>query len=83
LVVNPNAVLAFSIASQPFEPVTRGRGQIAEYCRRVQDLQLLKHCAMEVWWYAAAPLMLPESFRLGIRKSLDHVCEYYRVTVLL
>jgi hypothetical protein len=50
LSINTNAVLAFPITLQRFQPVSRRNGQTFETNRGVQQLQLVKRLLLNIAW---------------------------------
>src|SRR5690606_37452422 len=71
LVVDPDAVLAFPVTLQLFQPVARGRRQITQFSRRLQQGQFaLRNLADR------SPAACLASFiqvpGIGAAKALDH-----------
>jgi hypothetical protein len=75
LVIDANAVLAFSIASEALQPIAGRHGQVAQCSGGIQQLQFLEGALPKIDRDAPDPFLLPESLRLGIPKSLDHALE--------
>jgi hypothetical protein len=75
LVIDANAVLAFSIASKALQPIARRYGHIAQGPGRIQQLQFLEGALLKVGRDAPGPFLLPKSLRLGVPKTLDHTLE--------
>src|SRR3990172_4863148 len=71
LVVDPNAVLALAVPSQPFEPVPRKRRQDLQTVGCVEQVELAKCGTLD---RPKLPAGLPTEEPLGLRraKGLDH-----------
>jgi len=71
-VVDPNAILPFSIPGQSFEPISRGNAQIVEMVRGIQQSKLPPSCAMQDSRKSPRELACENTFGLLVAEALDH-----------
>jgi len=72
LVINPNAVLPFSVSAQAFQPIPRWRGQIAESRGEMQLLKLSPGNALNRL-KPAHRFSLEEPFCIGATEGANHI----------
>jgi hypothetical protein len=65
LLVDPDAVLADSIASQGFEMVVRRHGEVTQYAGVVQNSQFSQSRSLNVLRQSVTKLAVPETLSLG------------------
>jgi hypothetical protein len=83
LVVDPDAVLAGSIAFQRFEPIARRDAQEIQSRRSIDLQQFSMRNSLHVGRKASAMLAQEEPFRLPVRKALDHRARPSIVSIVL
>ena len=71
LVMDANAMLPVSIASQCFKPVTRRNAQVAELVRGRQDFQLASRGPLYGPEFPDR-LIIKQSFSIAATETLDH-----------
>jgi hypothetical protein len=73
LIVDPDAVLAFAVATKLLEPIPRRRAKIDERLCGVQDQELTQRESNNVRRQTPGALTLEDSFRLRVPKAPDHL----------
>jgi hypothetical protein len=74
LVVDADAVLAFTWALQGFERIAWWYSQLPQFCRRLQDQQLPSGIALNVRRKSAGQLCPKKSLRFRARETQNHFC---------
>ena len=72
LIVDADAVLARSVASEPLQPVPLGRPKVLERICRIKDEKLPQGRAQQLRRQAPDSLTLKEGLGISIRKRFDH-----------
>jgi hypothetical protein len=72
LIVDPDAPLAFSLAKQLFQPVSRWYAKKFQGCRAVDLGQFAKGCPLYVLRQSGCKCALKDLLRILVAKSLDH-----------
>jgi hypothetical protein len=80
LIVNANRVLAFPIASQRFQLISRRRGQDAKFCGCVHLQQLAQRDPLECT-EAFGMLIMKECFGFLAAEALNHTLRILRDTL--
>jgi hypothetical protein len=87
LIVDSDAVLPSTVASEPLETVSRWYTKVFQRLRGIQNQQLPVGSSLYVRWQPPTPLPLEDSTGLGIIEAPDHgpdlnVFRYYRQALL-
>jgi hypothetical protein len=72
LVIDPDAVLSLSIASEPLKPVPWGYSQLPQRLGCIQEQQLPVGLALHVRWQPPRSLALEYLLRLRVMETPDH-----------
>ena len=73
LIVDPNAVLAGTIAFELLQPVPRWNAKVIEGFGSIDHSQLAEHGALHIGRIAADALAPEESLRVPVAKAPDHL----------
>ncbi len=75
LVVDPDAVLALSVAAEFLQSIARRNSQITKRSGRLEDEELPQRGSLQLYREASQPLATQHSFGVPISEGLDHLSE--------
>jgi hypothetical protein len=76
LVINPDTVLSFAIASQGFQAIAIRRAKIGQAASLVQQKQLSPSDSLNLGWQTARRLIVKELFGLTTGETANHSPHY-------
>ena len=75
LVVDSDAVLACTVATQSFEPMGRGNSKIGQSRRSNDPLESHSSPALDIWWQMTTEPSKEEPLGVSVPKSIHRVID--------